>query len=176
MHVPDLDRLKDDLLGFRNELEEPGVREQLLRTGLPRLLTTVAMIPDEAAIGDVLELGASPYFLSLCLRQVCRGRVARANYFGPQAAAGCDRLVHRHSGEGVAFDYQHFDVEADDFPYPDASFDVVLFSELIEHLGVNPVRALSEIHRVLRPGGALVLTTPNALSLERLATFLPGGS
>jgi hypothetical protein len=76
----------------------------------------------------------------------------------------------------VAFDYQHFNVEVDDFPYPDAAFDVVLFSELIEHLGVNPVRTLSEIHRVLRPGGALVVTTPNALSLERLTTWLRGGS
>ncbi len=176
MHVPDLERLKDDLLGFRAELEAPGVREQLLRSGLPRLLATVGMIPDEAASGDVLELGASPYFLSLCLRHVCRGRVAHANYFGPHGTAGCDRLVHQRSGEAVAFEYQHFNVEADDFPYPDASFDAVLFSELIEHLGVNPVRALSEMHRVLRPGGALVLTTPNALSLERLATFVHGGS
>jgi SAM-dependent methyltransferase len=76
----------------------------------------------------------------------------------------------------VVFEYEAFNIETDDFPYPDESFDVVVFSELIEHMGVNPVRALSEIHRVLRPGGVVVVTTPNALSLERFATFLRGGS
>lgn len=176
MRPPDLEQLKDDLINFRAELEEPGVREELIRTGLPRLLATLEMIPDDAAGGDVLELGSSPYFLSLCLHRLCRGRVAHGNYFGTTAQSGSDRLVHQRTGEAIDFAFEHFNIESDDFPYPDASFDVVVFSELIEHLGLNPVRTLSEIHRVLRPGGAVVVTTPNALSLERFATFLRGGS
>ena len=176
MRPPDLAQLKDDLTNFRAELEEPGVREELIRTGLPRLLATLEMVPDEAARGDVLELGSSPYFLSLCLHRLCSGRVAHGNYFGTAATSGCDRLVHGRTGEAIDFAFEAFNIETDEFPYPDGSFDVVVFSELIEHLGVNPVRTLSEIHRVLRPGGAVVVTTPNALSLERFATFVRGGS
>lgn len=44
--------------------------------------------------------------------------------------------------------------------FPDGSFDKVLCSEVIEHIPDAP-QALREIWRVLRPGGSLVLTTPN---------------
>jgi len=44
---------------------------------------------------------------------------------------------------------------------PDDSFDLVLMSHVIEHVH-HPVATLDEIRRVLRPGGMLVVTTPNA--------------
>ena len=45
-------------------------------------------------------------------------------------------------------------------PLPDASTDVVVMSELIEHL-VDTDAAVDEARRVLRPGGVLLLSTPN---------------
>ena len=52
------------------------------------------------------------------------------------------------------------------FPLEDAAFDLVLCAETIEH--VRDVQLfLSEIRRVLRPGGALALTTPAAALLGR---------
>ncbi|HEV3379346.1 MAG TPA: class I SAM-dependent methyltransferase [Thermoleophilaceae bacterium] len=52
------------------------------------------------------------------------------------------------------------------FPLDDAAFDVVLCAETIEH--VRDVQLfLSEIRRVLRPGGDLALTTPAARRLGR---------
>jgi SAM-dependent methyltransferase len=45
--------------------------------------------------------------------------------------------------------------------FPDASFDLVHASHLIEHLN-SPGSFLDEAARVLAPGGILVLTTPNA--------------
>jgi ubiquinone/menaquinone biosynthesis C-methylase UbiE len=44
-------------------------------------------------------------------------------------------------------------------PRPDASFDVVLCTEVIEHI-VNPVEAIQEFARLLKPGGQLILTAP----------------
>jgi SAM-dependent methyltransferase len=176
MRPDDLNQLKDDLLNFRAPLEVPGVRAELIENALPRLLATLEMIPDSQRDADVLELGSSPYFLSLCLRRLCRGRLAHGNYFGTKDRHGVDRLVHARTGEQIRFEFDLFNIEQDEFPYPDASFDIVVFSELIEHLGLNPVWSLSEIHRVLRPNGIVIVTTPNFLSLERLATFARGGS
>ncbi|HXP57001.1 MAG TPA: class I SAM-dependent methyltransferase [Streptosporangiaceae bacterium] len=48
----------------------------------------------------------------------------------------------------------------DRLPLPDASVDVVIMSELIEHL-VDTDAAAEEARRVLRPGGTLLLSTPN---------------
>jgi SAM-dependent methyltransferase len=45
-------------------------------------------------------------------------------------------------------------------PVADGAADVVIMSELIEHL-VDPDGAVAEVRRVLRPGGALLLSTPN---------------
>ena len=43
---------------------------------------------------------------------------------------------------------------------PDETFDTVISCETIEHL-VDPVGAMREFYRMLRPGGRVVLTTPN---------------
>jgi 2-polyprenyl-3-methyl-5-hydroxy-6-metoxy-1,4-benzoquinol methylase len=57
-------------------------------------------------------------------------------------------------------------------PCPDESFDVVFASEVIEHV-VDTEQFLGEIRRVLRPGGTLVLTTPNsAFWVYRLFSIL----
>jgi SAM-dependent methyltransferase len=176
MKPENIAQLRDDLTHFRAELEEPGVRGGLIEAALPRILATLEMIPDAYRDKDILELGSSPYFLSLCLYRLCSGTLRRGNYFGPGVKHGADRLVNHRTGEHVDFAYETFNVETEEFPYADESFDVVIFSELIEHLGVNPVRALAEMHRVLRPGGIVVVTTPNSMSLERFATFLRGGS
>src|SRR5207344_1939871 len=54
--------------------------------------------------------------------------------------------------QGVTIDVQAGDVYA--LQFPDASFDVVHAHQLLQHLS-DPVRALVEMRRVLRPGGLL---------------------
>jgi len=49
-----------------------------------------------------------------------------------------------------------------EMPFEDNTFDIVVSSEVIEHV-TEPATAIYEMHRVLKPGGALVLTTPNKL-------------
>lgn len=48
----------------------------------------------------------------------------------------------------------------------DGMFDIVVFTEIVEHINI-PVPVLERIHRLLRPGGRLYITTPNFNSLER---------
>ncbi|HEX2500606.1 MAG TPA: class I SAM-dependent methyltransferase [Methylomirabilota bacterium] len=66
------------------------------------------------------------------------------------------------------------EVEREPFPLPTASIDAVLFCELFEHLHLNPFHTLKEIFRVLRPGGLLVLTTPNLRRVETLSRLWHG--
>lgn len=56
----------------------------------------------------------------------------------------------------------------DGIPLPDASVDVAVMGEVIEHV-FDPDTCIEELRRILRPGGALIVTTPNIASwLNRL--------
>jgi SAM-dependent methyltransferase len=56
-------------------------------------------------------------------------------------------------------------------PFADGSFDVVLSSHVAEHL-VRPEAVFGELARVLRPGGRLVLLTPNRWHYVTLSAWL----
>lgn len=58
-------------------------------------------------------------------------------------------------------------------PFEDQAFDVVTAGELIEHL-YNPDGFLAEVARVLRPGGHILLSTPNLQAWYNRALFLLG--
>ena len=65
------------------------------------------------------------------------------------------------------------ELTGDGLPFTAESADAVLFSEVIEHL-VDPDAALDEIRRVLRPGGHLMLSTPNLAAWYNRALLLAG--
>ncbi|MGZ4813766.1 MAG: class I SAM-dependent methyltransferase [Terriglobales bacterium] len=52
---------------------------------------------------------------------------------------------------------------------PAASFHAVIFAEIFEHILNHPLGVLQEIARILKPGGTLVLTTPNPSTIANAA-------
>lgn len=64
------------------------------------------------------------------------------------------------------------DVE-EPLPFPDASFDVVVAGELFEHLRF-PDAVVGEALRLLRPGGVIVGSVPNAFRIQSRLRFLLG--
>lgn len=58
-------------------------------------------------------------------------------------------------------------------PYPDASFEFVFAGEIIEHL-MHTRTFLEEVNRVLKPGGIVIITTPNLARIEDRLRFLLG--
>ena len=70
---------------------------------------------------------------------------------------------------GFARDQLALDVRqgsAEELQYPDASFDVAVLFEVIEHL-LDPLRALQSVWRAAKPGGRVFLSTPNFDALSR---------
>lgn len=59
------------------------------------------------------------------------------------------------------FDYRKLDIISDinSIPEPDASFDAIICTEVLEHVP-NPILAIKEFSRLLKAGGALILTAP----------------
>lgn len=110
----------------------------------------------------ILEIGTTPGTFTGILR--------RAGY----SVAGVDLFP-----EGRAELWRELEVEVrfcnlDEQPLPfgDGEFDAVVFSEVIEHLAGSPLGPLREMLRVLKPGGRLIISTPNQLYLKsRLKTL-----
>lgn len=67
------------------------------------------------------------------------------------------------AGRGI--EVARIDLESERFPWPDESVDVVVCNQVLEHLK-NIWLPMSEMHRVLRPGGYAVLSVPNLASLH----------
>lgn len=68
-------------------------------------------------------------------------------------------------------EFRHADLDRAPLPLADASADVVTAVETIEHLE-NPRAFCRELHRIVRPGGWIVITTPNQLSVLSLLTLI----
>ncbi len=86
--------------------------------------------------------------------------------------------AHLRRAEQLTGTLPNLQVVADDITrtqLPDASFDLILCSEVVEHIP-DSASALASMHRLLRPGGHLVLSTPQRWSLLEALTnvaFLP---
>ncbi|PSO78997.1 MAG: hypothetical protein BRC41_19540 [Cyanobacteria bacterium QH_9_48_43] len=68
------------------------------------------------------------------------------------------------------------DIDNQMLPFEDNSVDAIVLAEVFEHLRINPLFTLSETYRVLRPGGFLLLSTPNLHSLKGIKNFLLKGN
>ncbi len=101
---------------------------------------------------------------------------------------GCGQSPYKHLFEDGRFRYHGVDIndsgnfgylnldvthfDGENIPFGDESFDVILCTEVIEHVA-NPSRLISEMGRVLKPGGTAVITAPWSLEISLQALRLP---
>lgn len=138
-------------LSIERRLKDPGLsiglgnssqRDQWVRS-------VIAAIPSQSRLLDAGS-GEQKY------REFC----SHLSYFSQDNTA-YDGKGDGHGGHVENWSYGSTDYVCDivDIPVPSASFDVVLCTEVFEHLP-DPVAAVTELSRVLRPGGTLLLTAP----------------
>ncbi|HEV8065545.1 MAG TPA: class I SAM-dependent methyltransferase [Acidimicrobiales bacterium] len=103
----------------------------------------------------VLDLGCGDGSTALAVLAACSANGSNVRIVGVDWSSVALQRARRN-GFAVA----RASVESPGLPVADASVDVVLMSEMIEHL-VDTDQALSEARRTLVPGGTLVCSTPN---------------
>ncbi len=145
--------------------------DRYLAKHIPRLSKTLALVPPPQATGRVLELGCYMQITPL-LQRVCGYTEVRGAYYGPEGRI--DRRTFDFPDGQFACYVDHFDVERNDFPYPDEYFDLVVAGEIIEHMTYDPMWMLLEARRVLVDGGYLLISTPNVGSVTSAAKTLDG--
>ncbi|MFM2310348.1 MAG: hypothetical protein RLY87_2470 [Chloroflexota bacterium] len=61
----------------------------------------------------------------------------------------------------LGVEVRRWNIDIEEPPYPAGFFDIIVFSEVIEHLANPPLAALEQFATMLAPGGHVVISTPN---------------
>lgn len=127
---------------------------------------------DQNPIGRLLELGTGA-IMPLALAELLPSlEVSVTNFEKSESTEHVYKpMINDHYGEFKAFS---LDLEYDLIPVPNATFDWVLCCEVIEHMEIDPMFMMSEVNRVMKTGGGLLLTTPNIVSSQALTKMLYG--
>ncbi|MFA8387905.1 MAG: glycosyltransferase [Pelagibaca sp.] len=144
-----------------------------LGTHWTRYMTTLRAL-DGIPVTSALDVGVFPPLVFQALL---------ANHFPGVQMSGLwegpdpyHQSIRAYSGEHPSFDIrlEAANSERDPWPYADNSFDLVTGMEILEHLALDPYFFFSEAARVLKPGGHILLTTPNVVSHRGVNKMLNG--
>jgi 2-polyprenyl-3-methyl-5-hydroxy-6-metoxy-1,4-benzoquinol methylase len=146
------------------DFNESVFSDRVFESRESRLRKALAAFEREPARGELLDVAAGSGIAAEAL--AAQGWTVTALDLSPEL------VTQIKARPGIHRVLQH-DLSSGAFPFDDASVSAVFAGEIIEHL-VDTHRFLDEIHRVLRPGGLLVVTTPNLASFENRVRLLFG--
>jgi SAM-dependent methyltransferase len=132
-----------------------------------RFEAAVKFIPQFVPGGSILELGAGNGAVAKTLlnsgmdiESYTMGDISLPRVAGIARSIQDDRVSVLH-------------MDVDRMPEPDAKYDAVVMIALIEHL-IDPLRAMQNIHKVLKPGGIAYIDTPNIAKYTRRIKLMLG--
>lgn len=141
---------------IRDAKERPEWIEQYWEHHRDRIASDIELV--NRLPGRIADIGAMPYFTTLALHLA--GRDIVAIDLDPQRLPMDDIEVLACN------------IEYEPLPLDDASVDVVLFSEVFEHLRIDLLHTVRELRRILSPSGRLLVTTPNLWSVRGIVRLL----
>src|SRR5215831_3614124 len=142
------DQAKRYLMDMERPASELENHRHWVEACLPRFMRTLDLVPPGVPGEQCLEVGAMPYTLTLLMKKL-RPYTLTLVDFDSSPHREHDAQVRLPSyGEVHDFHSYLFDIEHEDLPFADSTFDGVLCCEVLEHLTGDPVRMLANIHRV----------------------------
>lgn len=142
--------------GRRNQIERPDK--------IARIKRICDLVEEYHRGGPILEIGSFPYNITTILE--LKG-------YDP---IGIDKNTDVMS-EYIAernLDIRECDIEREALPFDEQSFSIVILTEVIEHLRINPLETMRRIRRVVSDDGVLILSTPNLYSIMNIYSYLRG--
>lgn len=143
------------------------------RTHRKRIGRTLSVLLDEQPTkGKLLEIGTSQV-IPLALKEFVPDlQVHVTEYDLSKPATGKKSMaIGEHKRSCPVY---RINIEDTAIPVEDDTFDYVLCTEVLEHMEKDPMFMMAEINRVLKPGGTLILTTPNVVSASGITAMLEG--
>lgn len=149
------------------------LNNEYYNTHLNRYIELGKHIPFGKDCMFAIELGATPIF-----------QILLHNYFRYQRVMGTDwsnnieekiytkkyTILHQESLSEII----SIDLERELFPLEKECVDFVLCSEVIEHLDIDPMFMLTEINRIMKKNGKILITSPNSCSARNFNKIAHG--
>jgi ubiquinone/menaquinone biosynthesis C-methylase UbiE len=139
--------------------DNPAFEAQLTRRTAEREASF--FLPHLRAGMDLLDVGCGPATITIGLAET----VAPGQVVGIDRDPGQIERSRAFAAERGLTNIRFEVADVYELPFPDASFDAAFAHVILMHLS-DPVRALKEIRRVLRPGGVIGMRDPD------LGTFI----
>jgi 2-polyprenyl-3-methyl-5-hydroxy-6-metoxy-1,4-benzoquinol methylase len=140
-----------------------------LKTQKKRFIRTAGLLFGETRPLNILDIGCYPGIISMCCKKM------------GHRVFGVDRkkdLWASHPRWAQELGVRFVEIEKMDLlPFAQKFFDVIIFTEVIEHLrDKHPVNVLKMLGRHLKDDGRMVISTPNAASISKVALLMAGRS
>jgi SAM-dependent methyltransferase len=152
--------IQAERLREKSYLVPAGLRDfwlNYLNHKLNHYVSIISRLPPPDTCGPLLEIGCVPGHLTIILSQM--GYKLTCVDIDPERFSelwkAYDIKVHR------------VNVETEPLPFADENFSVVLFTEILEHLRIQPIFAIRQIFRVTKAGGGIILSIPNITPRDR---------
>lgn len=138
---------------------------QYMEAARHRFARIFGMIPGAGRPIRLLDVGPTPFTLFV------KEALPQHEVWGLDRT---DLLKERFLQRGVRF--KSCNLDEGKIPFDDDFFDLVIFTEVLEHVFAPPSEILQEFRRVLCPGGELILGVPNIARLANRLRLLVGRS
>ncbi len=144
------------------------------RTHINRFVETLRFLPHSTKDGArALELGYTDVFQEL-LRSFAGYEEVHGTDFNTKTEDKSFFRTISYLRADNWFMMHRVNLEEEALPFTDGYFDFVLAGEIIEHMEVDPMYLMSELNRIIAPGGKLLLSTPNSASGRIVWSILNG--
>lgn len=165
--------IKRTLSDIKSEflLNDPEILTEYFDNNYERYVDTLSELDlDSPHSKSVLDVGILPGHMAMCMNKL--GFNVTGISFGRRVEDICSKTLNSLKDMGIGV--VHLNIENSSLPFPDDKYDYIMFTDVVEHLSNNLIEVMTELGRVLKPGGKLIVSTPNVAHIGNRIEILKG--